>query len=133
LFVKALLFLVLSAAFTALLAALVSKTPPGTVLKGWALAAAYLLCAPAGCAAAWGATALVCNRAGGAVNVDPVVEAVRESTDRLAALETELREAPPGADDVVMAALFAERSRLGHLISEARRAGVLAFSRKGRC
>ncbi|MGB9662436.1 MAG: hypothetical protein ACPL5F_10570 [Moorellaceae bacterium] len=60
------------------------------------------------------------------------MEAVRDSADRLAALESELREAPPGLDEVVIAAYFAERGRLGYLINEARRAGVSALPRKDR-
>jgi len=131
-FIRAPTFAVLSAAFTALLAALMGKVPPGVMPKDWAWAAACLLCAPVGCAAAWGVTALVFGRTGGGAGVDPVVEAVRESADRLAALETELREAPPGVDDVVMTALFAERHRLGHLVGQAHQAGVSALPRKGR-
>ena len=55
-----------------------------------------------------------------------------ERKDRLAALETELREAPPGADDAVVAALLAERDRLGYLVGCARRAGVSALPPEGR-
>jgi hypothetical protein len=125
----AVVYLALAAVFTLGLARFLSAAPPGVAASpSWGTAVFRLLCAAAGCAGAaaiWLSFRGETGGAGGEAG-DDRTEAFRDCVARLAALETELREAPPEAADAVMRAIFAERERMGLLLREMRAAGVQA-------
>jgi hypothetical protein len=119
-------YFALAAGFTFGLACVLSAAPPGVAAApSWGTAVFRLLCAAAGCA---GAAAIWLSFRGetggtGGEACDPRVEAFRDCVARLAAMETELCEAPPEAADAVMRAIFAERERMSFLLREMRAAG----------
>lgn len=122
-------YFALAAGFTFGLACVLSAAPPGVAAApSWGTAVFRLLCAAAGCAGAaaiWLSFRGETGGAGGA-NGNPRIRDFYDCIARLAALETELREAPPEAADAVMRAIFAERERMGLLLREMRAAGVQA-------
>ncbi|GEA15480.1 hypothetical protein E308F_17240 [Moorella sp. E308F] len=120
-------YLVLAVVFTFVLTCVLSTAPPGIAAPASRERAFFwLLCAAAGCAGAaaiWLSFRGETGGAGGAGG-DPLIRDFHDCVARLAALETELREAPPEAADAVMGAIFAERERMGFLLREMRAAGV---------